>query len=60
MAIVIGIDVGTSGLKAIAVEAESGGALASAHRESPLSTPRPPAEPRRPSPKGPPAQVADP
>ncbi|WP_437876645.1 xylulokinase [Sorangium sp. So ce513] len=39
MAIVIGIDVGTSGLKAIAVETERGAAVASAHREYPLSTP---------------------
>ena len=41
MAIVIGVDVGTSGLKALAIEAESGAALASAHRDYPLSTPRP-------------------
>lgn len=41
MAIVIGIDVGTSGLKAIAVEAERGAAIASAHRDYPLSTPHP-------------------
>ena len=41
MTIVIGVDVGTSGLKALAIEAESGAALASAHRDYPLSTPRP-------------------
>lgn len=41
MPIVIGIDVGTSGLKAIAVESERGAVVASAHREYPLSTPRP-------------------
>ena len=41
MAIVIGVDVGTSGLKALAIEAETGAALASALRSYPLSTPRP-------------------
>jgi xylulokinase len=41
MAIAIGIDVGTSGLKALAVDAESGVALASAHRDYPLATPHP-------------------
>src|SRR5262245_5861459 len=39
MAIVIGIDVGTSGLKAIAVETDRGAAVASAHRDYPISTP---------------------
>lgn len=41
MAIVIGIDVGTSGLKALAVDSGSGAALASAHRSYPLATPKP-------------------
>lgn len=41
MALVLGIDVGTSGLKAIAVDDESGAVVASATRDYPLSTPRP-------------------
>jgi xylulokinase len=41
MAIVVGIDVGTSGLKAIALEASTGSLLASAHRAYALDTPRP-------------------
>jgi xylulokinase len=38
-AILVGIDVGTSGLKALALEAESGRVVASAERPYPLSTP---------------------
>lgn len=41
MATLIGIDVGTSGLKAIAVDSESGRVVASAESAYPLSTPRP-------------------
>lgn len=40
MSILIGVDVGTSGLKAIAIDAETGAVLASAMEEYPLSTPR--------------------
>jgi xylulokinase len=41
MALFIGVDVGTSGLEAIAVDAERGGLVAAAHRSYPLSTPHP-------------------
>lgn len=41
MGLLIGIDVGTSGLKAIAVDSESGQVVASSGRDYPLSTPRP-------------------
>ena len=41
MAVFIGVDVGTSGLKAIAVDAERGSVVATATRDYPLSTPRP-------------------
>lgn len=40
MTLTIGLDVGTSGLKAIALDAERGGVVASATRDYPLSTPR--------------------
>ncbi len=40
-AIVIGVDVGTSGAKAIAMNAEDGALLASALREYPLHSPKP-------------------
>lgn len=40
MSVLIGIDVGTSGLKAMAVDAERGATLAVAGRDYPLSTPR--------------------
>ena len=40
MRILIGIDVGTSGLKTIAIDADSGKLVASASRDYPLSTPR--------------------
>jgi xylulokinase len=39
--LLVGLDVGTSGLKAIAVDAESGAVVASASSELTLSTPRP-------------------
>src|SRR5689334_9464972 len=41
MAILLGIDVGTSGLKAIAIDSDRGGVLASATHSYPLSTPHP-------------------
>jgi xylulokinase len=41
MALFIGVDVGTSGLKAIVVDAERGGLVASAARSYPLSAPHP-------------------
>ncbi len=41
MAILIGVDVGTSGLKAIAVDGERGQILASVTESYPLDTPRP-------------------
>ncbi len=41
MALYLGLDVGTSGLKAIAIDADRGGVAASATRDYPLSTPRP-------------------
>jgi xylulokinase len=41
MSLLIGVDVGTSGLKAIAVDPDRGGVVASATRDYPLSTPRP-------------------
>jgi len=41
VAIVIGIDVGTSGLKALAVDTGTGAMIASASRSYPLATPRP-------------------
>lgn len=40
MGIYVGVDVGTSGLKAIAVRGEDGSALASASREYPIEIPR--------------------
>ncbi len=41
MSLLVGIDVGTSGLKAIVVDAERAGVVLSATRDYPLSTPRP-------------------
>ena len=41
MGILVGVDVGTSGLKALAIEQDSGRALASATHAYPLDTPRP-------------------
>lgn len=41
MSLFIGIDVGTSGLQALAIEGETGTTVASASAEYPLSTPRP-------------------
>lgn len=41
MSILLGIDVGTSGLKAIAIDSERGSVLASASHGYPLSTPHP-------------------
>jgi xylulokinase len=41
MGIYLGLDVGTSGLKVVAVDGERGGVVASATRDYPLSTPRP-------------------
>lgn len=41
MSLLIGVDVGTSGLKAIAIDAESGRVEASASSDYPLNTPRP-------------------
>jgi xylulokinase len=41
MGLLLGIDVGTSGLKALVIDQESGAAVASATHEYPLSTPRP-------------------
>jgi xylulokinase len=41
MALLVGVDVGTSGLEAIAVDSERGTVEASASREYPLSTPHP-------------------
>ncbi|MEJ7728267.1 MAG: xylulokinase [Polyangiaceae bacterium] len=40
MSVLIGIDVGTSGLKAVAIDAERGATVAVAARDYPLSTPR--------------------
>lgn len=40
MTLLIGADVGTSGLKAIAIDAETGRVIASASRDYPLSVPR--------------------
>src|SRR5262245_49656390 len=40
MTVLIGIDVGTSGLKAIAVDGDSGALVASRAQDYPLSTPR--------------------
>jgi xylulokinase len=39
--LLVGVDVGTSGLKALAIDADSGRAVASASQEYPLDTPRP-------------------
>ncbi len=39
--VLVGVDVGTSGLKALAIDAESGAALASSTQGYPLSTPHP-------------------
>ncbi|MEA2443535.1 MAG: xylulokinase, partial [Thermoleophilales bacterium] len=39
--IVAGLDVGTSGVKGLALDVESGEVVASAEREYPFSTPRP-------------------
>jgi xylulokinase len=41
MGLLVGVDVGTSGLKALAIDEETGRTEASATREYPLSTPRP-------------------
>jgi xylulokinase len=41
MSVLVGVDVGTSGLKAIAVDSDSGALLCSATRDYPLQTPRP-------------------
>ena len=41
MPILVGLDVGTSGLKAIAVRSESGAVIASASREYPLYAEQP-------------------
>jgi xylulokinase len=41
VSILLGVDVGTSGLKAIAIDADGGGVLAEASRSYPLDAPRP-------------------
>ncbi len=41
MGLLVGVDVGTSGLKAVAIDEESGRAAASATQEYPLATPHP-------------------
>jgi len=41
MGLLVGVDVGTSGLKAVAVDGETGRTVASATHEYPLSTPHP-------------------
>lgn len=41
MTLLVGVDVGTSGLDAVAVDADGGRVVASAHRDYPLSSPAP-------------------